>query len=131
MTVETKFDLGQSVYIIHESCGNKQVDCKPCSGKGGIFNDDVYFQCSKCYGSGKVTKHESFGWRVVYEKAKVGKINIELTHPKYKEYSKRRIHYMVDATGVGSGSLWSEDNIFSTLEEAQQECDKRNKKKSL
>lgn len=33
---------------------------------------------------------------------------------------------MVDETGVGSGNLWNEDDIYATKEEALEECENRN-----
>ena len=39
---------------------------------------------------------------------------------------KEEYTYILKSTGVGSGTLWNENDLFSSSEEAQNECDIRN-----
>jgi hypothetical protein len=37
---------------------------------------------------------------------------------------------MVTATGIGSGTVWYELDVFKTLQEAEAECNRRNEEES-
>jgi hypothetical protein len=50
----------------------------------------------------------------------------ETTADNYKPQKYREEQYMAIETGIGSGSVYSVEDLFPTLEEAQVECDKRN-----
>lgn len=129
MEIKTKFDLGQRVYIIQKSGQLIKRDCPACNGNGNIVNEKNFvFHCENCQGSGITETWYSTNWQIAYEKAKIGRVGVELYRETFinRGSEKNRITYMVDETGVGSGSLWNEDDIFATKEEALEECEKRN-----
>lgn len=130
MNITTKFDLGQRVYIIHKAGQLVKQKCPACSGNGGIVLEynGFSFICSNCQGSGITETWYSTNWQIAYEKVKIGRVGVELYRETFinRGSEKNRITYMVDETGVGSGSLWNEDDIFATKEEALEECEKRN-----
>lgn len=130
MNITTKFDLGQRVYLIHKPGQLVKQKCPACSGNGGIVLEynGFSFMCSNCQGSGITETWYSTNWQIAYEKVKIGKVQVELYRQTYinKGSGKNRIMYMVDETGIGSGNIWNEDEIFATKEEALEECEKRN-----
>lgn len=130
MEIKTKFSIGDFVYVIKKFGENKYMGCKACNGKGGIYNEGNYFKCNTCYGSGGKYVWVAESWKVAYKKTKVGKICVEIYNKKYykdnPERKDREICYMVEATGVGSGTIWPENQIFKTLQEAEKECEIRN-----
>lgn len=132
MEIKTKFDLGQRVYIIHKSGQLIKVICPACSGTGDITIDNMgktfEFICPNCQGSTIVESWFDANWQVAYEKVKIGKVQVELYRETFinKGIGKNRVTYMVDETGIGSGSFWNEDEVFGTYEEALEECRKRN-----
>ncbi len=132
MEIKTKFDLGQRVYIIHKSGQLVNRVCKACSGNGDIIHntqdESFKFMCPNCQGSGQLEEWLSDKLQIAYEKAKIGRVGVELYRETFinRGSAKNRITYMVDETGIGSGNLWNEDDIFATKEEALEECEKRN-----
>ena len=130
MNITTKFDLGQRVYIIHREGQFVKQKCHACSGNGGIVLEynGFSFICSNCQGSGITETWYSTNWLIAHEKVKIGKVQVELYRQTYinKGSGKDRIIYMVDETGIGSGNVWNEDDVFGTYEEALEEFEKRN-----
>lgn len=130
MNITTKFDLGQRVYLIHKAGQLVKQKCPACSGNGGIVIEynGFSFICSNCQGSGITETWHSTDWQIAYEKAKIGRIAVELYRETFinSGIGKNRISYMIDETGVGSGTIWHEDEVFGTYEEAVNECEKRN-----
>jgi|688.fasta_scaffold614313_1 hypothetical protein len=130
MKLETKFSIGDYVYIIHKHGQNKHVPCKTCGGKGGITFEGNRFECVNCYGNGGKDEWIPEKWQVTHKKTKVGNVRVEMYDEKYytenPEKREKQISYMVSSTGIGSGSIWYEKEIFKTLKEAEAECKKRN-----
>lgn len=128
MDIKTKFDLGQRVYVLSLTTGERSVKCKSCAGKGNITHNDTLFTCQKCYGNGIYVQSYSKEWILGYQEAKIGKIHIELYRQTFINQGKGKnsIIYMLDPTGVGSGYTWNEDDLFATFEEACTEAEKRN-----
>jgi hypothetical protein len=108
--------------------------CTDCKGKGGVIVEDTHFTCASCYGKKGRIGWVSKEWAVAYRNTKVGKVYIEKYSEEYyqqnPQYRDREIKYMVTATGVGSGSIWYEQDIFKTLKEAEAECNRRNEEES-
>jgi hypothetical protein len=133
MKIETKFDLGQKVYPISQKRKEEFVVCPSCGGVGTIIIQltGVEITCPKCYGRRGSTEYRELEWYVHYDYAsKIGKVDVE----RYNEYDKNhesRTAYMLEATGIGSGTIWYEEKLYPTLIEAQEECDKRNAKNPL
>lgn len=135
MDIKTKFNLGDRIFIIHESYQDKEIKCTTCKGSSfvQISNTNRKIQCSDCF-NGIVRKRLPIKYHIINNglPLKIGKITVE----KYRETylnkkntsNKNKIYYMCDETGVGSGTCWNEDICFKTKEEAQLECDKRNDK---
>jgi hypothetical protein len=75
---------------------------------------------------GKVNGVVIHGWKVAHDLASpIGKITVEIIAREWLE-TETRAGYMIFATGIGSGTMWPEDVLFASVEDAQAECDKRN-----
>lgn len=128
MKLETKFDLDQEVWIVHQGQVTKKhhVQCEACDSTGYVTIKDRTYECPKCYG-----RMESDICKLqysIYSHGKVGKISSEHYSREYEYYTdKDEITYMIDSTGVGSGSVWKESQVFDSEKSAQDYCDTMNK----
>lgn len=119
-----KFKVGQKVYAVSHSCDKKVVhrECDTCNSTGRVEIQGRSFICPNCRG---LTDIEHYGYKYVIEhyEAKIGKVMVEEYDSKYAD-CESRITYMLDKTGVGSGVIWNENRLFSTVEEAKEFCEK-------
>ncbi len=127
MKIETKYSLGDFVYQISTYKGNVKVptNCPVCKDEGIVKLNKKDYCCPECRGYTYHTIEGDIKWYVKNEIGCIGKVGVEIYADKYK--NKDEIKYMLDITGIGSGTLWEENRLFLTIEEAQAECDKRNK----
>lgn len=119
MKIKTKYNLGQDVYtIIHL---NKQIKekCPVCNGTGHVTLNGNQYQCPECYGQGIKVEWTSSGW-TVDQSSQIGRIDVSVKDDVYKE------SYMLKYSGIDSGTIWDVGDLFSTREEAEKECEKRN-----
>lgn len=125
MKIKTKFDLGDNVFPIDEVIEEKQVKCFECSGRGYYETDtEKVSRCEYCYGRGASKGRGEREWRIDEDSyGFIGKISTEVYQ---KGYGESKCRYMLNSTGIGSGRIWDEKDLFKTIEEAQMECDKRN-----
>lgn len=120
MKIETKYNIGDLVYPIRNQQNKVHVVCPMCLDKGNITVNNFTRICPECYGQ-RQYKWLPTQWDVMYvDASRIGKVKVEI-FAETKETT-----YMIEATGIGSGSIWDEDTLFLTSEEAQEECDKRN-----
>ena len=128
MEITTKFNLGQKVYPIRSFRKELITTCPICDGIGEVTIAGKEYTCPECYGSGTRTHVEPQKWQVINEYiSKIGKIAVELYAEPYQKRNHDRILYMLEASGVRSGSFHNEDDLFATIEEALAECERRNK----
>ena len=93
-----------------------------------IIIKDKKFECPDCYGKGGRTEYKTKAWNIVNDEGilsgydNVIKIDIDIT----KE--KTEIRYLLGRkySKSYSGTLWDENDLFKTIEEAEIECKKRN-----
>jgi hypothetical protein len=134
MNIKTKFSLGDRVFIIQKQGKKEWIPCAACKGKGGVVVEYTQFTCTSCWGKNGRYGWSFEEWAVVYRNTEVGKVSIEKYSEEYYQqnpaYRDKEIKYMVTATGIGSGSIWYEQDIFKTLKEAEEECNKRNEEES-
>ena len=123
MEIKTKYDLGQMVYGV--GCCSEQIKepCQVCGGKGSIELNGKSYECPECYGDGYKSHLTAKNWHIVAN-SHIGKVSVEIIKGHYVEY------YMLNSTGVGSGSLWHRDLLFATKKDAEAECAKRNENAS-
>ena len=147
MNINTKFDIGQQVYIINkETIVNK--NCPTCKGTGKVkaklleSEEIIECKCSKCNGTGNVHSKKGNKWSskkhyTVAETMYVGTtmiqqeddiinanyyiMGIEIDETKNIRYKLKGISLDGKKEKEYHRSL-KEDEIFATKEEAEQYC---------
>jgi hypothetical protein len=127
MKIETRFDLGQTVWAIRHQGVYRIIACEVCGKTGKITIGTEEFVCPKCNGK---SAHPIWSGEKHYVSCHgiVGQVAPVYVDTRFCDYAKEPIqhNYMIDSTGVGSGQVWRENELFASREEAQAECDKRN-----
>ena len=125
MIIETKFDLGQKVYKVLFIPTTLQIKCQTCDGKGQIFLHGEDFRCPKYCDNGFRKETAPPKWEVGGP-FKIGKVGVQFFE-KPDEHNTNEITYMFYQTGVGSGTLHQEKDIFPSIDTAAREAERRNK----
>ena len=131
MNIKTKYGLGDRVWKIKQKMPMVWQPCTFCKGreeKASAFSDPIEIvgadgstrACPVCFGAGGHNQRLRLAWDVTSELT-IGQINYRISE-KEKDES-----YMCDETGVGGGTIHYVDTLYPTKEEAQAECDRRNK----
>ena len=90
-----------------------------------IKNSDKKATCPDCSGAcGSATWKKDKWFLEARYTSTIGQIQTE-TYGKRSEGVDGN-KYMIEATGIGSGTAWKETDLFFTKEAARAECDKRN-----
>jgi anaerobic selenocysteine-containing dehydrogenase len=139
MLLNTKFSLGERVYIIGTTSETTKINCPFCAGKGKIEVTSTdgavtkIISCPICYGQGITTHYAPPQYNIIRSAGLVppftiGRVTAEWTATAQDLASPplKKTQYMCYETGVGSGTCWAEEDLFRTEEEAQKECTKRN-----
>ena len=137
MIIETTFDINDKVYSISQERRKEWVVCPACAGEGRVMlKDNQYRLCPECYGNKGKYIYLEMAWQVL-KTLTIGHVRAEISNITPDEFNNmghfeegktvQRNEYMAYETGIGSGTLWEEDILFRSLEEAQKECDRRNK----
>lgn len=135
MILLSKYNMGQRLVAIHRQPVDRPASaCSACEATGLVDLRGVKYECPACKGAKRVRVH-SHGW-VIRGDGHVGKIAIEHYVPRDNgEWGDEEVpggtsfsfaQYMLDTTGVGSGSVYDEPDLWPSREEAQTECDRRN-----
>lgn len=104
---KTQYDIGQSVYLITE---------EPTS-------NDWYCDCSKWY---VYDTRYDLEQRVIAREIKQIRLSVSKWHDKPISHE---VEYSFRDPWAATQTWYRPEDIFLTVEEAQVECDKRNKKK--
>ncbi|MEN6445015.1 MAG: hypothetical protein ABFC98_03105 [Candidatus Cloacimonas sp.] len=138
MEIKTKFSNGDKVYTLTRTAKQLTSTCPCCAGKGIILGEDCndYF-CPMCHRKGYLYAGNKTVWEVVGPYT-IGQVRVEITGesegyspggifdnygPQKYEYIEQ---YMLEETGIKSGTLHYADLLYSTFEAAQEACEKRN-----
>lgn len=137
MNLSTKYEPGQHVYCLtHSNVDMPPVRCSACEGERVVDVRGEKFPCPKCAGKGEIV-HKASGW-IVGDSGTVGHIRLtreqvtgmshfDLWEDELPEGEWRTVEeYMISSTGIGSGTIWRDFNLFASREDAQAEADKRN-----
>jgi hypothetical protein len=126
MKFESKFDCGQTVWGVSYKDHVQIVRCETCNSTGKYAIKGVEYICPACEGRSSRRNYVGPKYYVSDFAATVGKIEITLQTLGYGAKGTQETEYMIDATGVGSGTVWKEDRLFATLQEANEYCDRVN-----
>jgi hypothetical protein len=128
MNITTKFNLDEIVYVIQKGGYSEFINCPTCEGVGRITVEATgeEMTCPKCWGRKGNAEWIPHLWEVKHEcTSAIGRIQTTNYSPTANQ--RDETSYMLKATGIGSGTLWPEDSLFSSLDGAKQECAVRNK----
>ncbi len=117
MRLESKFSLGDWVYVVERAEVHDRIACPFCGGEGSIEGKDGTTRyCPIC-----LDRKEVWGPTLATHKATgplcVGRVTVEVTSGG--EYEARKETYMLNETGVGSGTVWDVGRLHETREEAE------------
>ncbi len=136
MIINTKYDIGQRIWTIRKERRFEQNRCKFCGGSGivnAVSNNNTGsskpVRCPECNGQGFFSSKESTLVYSVGSCSEIGAVEYREIHfPRGKRTVE--IRYMLKFSGIGSGTLWPEDELFPTVQEAQEYCDRMNEKEN-
>lgn len=121
-TLETKFSIGETVYFAGTRTEKRRHPCPDCLGKrkwettspaGTAYTFDCP-RCSISYLSERDLSLDYSEFAPSVGKLTVGSIQYNTAKGSYDEGAR----YMCVETGVGSGSVYSESDLFRSEEEA-------------
>lgn len=122
--VETKFEVGQEVFLIKKDrkvIENKEK-CKICNGEGHIVFKGYTMSCPECEGSKYICVDSYIVDNYFTDKKPhtITSIGIKTTAKESK------LTYMIDGKAYERKKV-SENEIFATREEAENRCNELNK----
>jgi hypothetical protein len=131
MQITTRFSIGDTVVPIAPRTETVSDPCPACEGAGTLAlvrGGTVRCTAKGCY-DGKVTRQEIHPWAVRADlSSTVGRVSAVQSCQEHAPdmLGALDIRYMLFSTGVGSGTMWRERDLFATDEEARSECARRN-----
>ena len=137
MRFETQFNFKQEVWEVRQCMVNEWVPCSFCAATGKIKGaGGEERMCPECHG--RLGRHEVKGlaW-AAGGPLTVGQIRIEHTCAStggegciFDNYGpqkeQRKEEYMCYETGIGSGSIHRDYELFASREEANAEAERKN-----
>ena len=118
-SIETKYSIGDVVYhaAIHQT--TKQHPCPDCKGEGkwkaiSPAGSEYQFSCPRCsanFQSNHALSLRYQSYAPFVSALTIGSVRVDTA-------SDRRVEYMCVETGVGSGSIYYEGDLFPSHEEA-------------
>lgn len=120
-TYTSEFAIDDEVWMVRSESFRKMVECFPCDNTGRIEIKGDSLICPKCDGQGK---HEKYVGQRLYvaDHGKIGQVRLT-DCPSEDGFT---VEYMIDSTGIGSGQIWKERELFRTRELAEQHCEQEN-----
>lgn len=120
MKIETKFDVGEIVYVIEkEEQQDKYVPCSICNGNKIIkIENKPELKCPYCSGYGNKLISYSGLFKIIEKDTFISAVYIYVYEEKQTVFNYRVESY---------GNQIPENKLFKTKEEAQLECDRLNK----
>ena len=142
MKFESKYYFGDVVYHIWQKATQTWETCPFCGGeKKTTGKDGSEHLCPKCYGRAGQYILGKQEWQVV-ETLTIAEIRIKARAEDpvgidpgtiFANYGPQKglyeEEYMCKETGVGSGSVYDVSTLFPSKDEAQAQCDRRNRVK--
>lgn len=130
MNVTTKYSIGDCVCGIRSSHMQKRVLCLVCNHTGEVTISGEKLICPKCNGAARNLKYVGHKWHFDVQGV-VGLVRAEARNQYSYETNEQHEYdtqnqYMLDVTGIGSGSIWRESELWPSREEAEAECERRN-----
>ena len=124
----SKFQIGNVVYRAWSSYNAQWEKCADCGGTGEVkvvtAKEEYQAPCPYCgmevYGFHGVRGHvQVYAHRAYVERLTIGQVTVQARKDEYK------VEYMCEETGVGSGTIHSEERLFATREEALADAERQ------
>lgn len=117
MNIETRYNLGDTVWHLRTWNARKAITCPLCSGAGKvqIGETDRTTYCPDCNTRGRITTTEQQTSAEI-SRLTIGQVRAEVSG------AHTVVEYMAHETGVGSGSIYYEPDFYPTREDAEQAC---------
>ena len=113
MKLISRYDVGDVVYGIYIHAKRYWKVCGTCEGTATVTvsgHEYVTTYCPSCRG-GKIWQ-DTEGKYFVIQQLTIGQVRIQAGF-------QPEVRYMCEETGVGSGMLWREDQLFLSMIEAE------------
>jgi hypothetical protein len=117
MYIETKFNIGDQIFVVDQHTKHVFIDCKICDGTGIVKIKNKEYECPECNGEKGIEKYKDEFF--VIEKYVIIH-EIIITRQK-----------IIQLYSDSLDDIVYESDCFSTEEEAVEECVKRNKNKRV
>lgn len=133
MILTSKFDLNQKVWKIWRLTEVIGMPCAVCNGTGrlmlvngnSVACTNSYFGTPRC-DNGQVRTELVFRWAITGVLT-IGQITMRASvQHTYESPRDNATEYMCCETGVGSGTVHDENDLFAVQDEALEECARRN-----
>lgn len=121
MTYSTKYEMGQEVWAVRRGSFHQIVKCLPCHATGKVTIGEEEFVCPKCNGC---SAHPKFAGEKAYtsDVGTIGHICVEDYPDRHGRKQGVQVTYMLSCTGVESGQIWDEKDLFPSREAADAFC---------
>ena len=123
LNIETKFEIGQTVYRLEQGYVKKTEPCQQCLGKPVIQDLNVYV-CGNCLGHGEITK--SMYVYIASQPYRIKNIRV-INNTGDFDYEIEEIGYSYN----DEKNYMQESELFGTSEEAQVYADDLNNKRVI
>ena len=122
MIINTTFSIEDKVYTVEVENKPEYINCVECKGKGIIPTaTGKSIGCDYCSRTGKQVKAFVAQHIVCKRIYTIGSV-------RFDSYDNENpVTYMCEETGVGSGTIWYEKDLFKTKSAAQARCNALNK----
>jgi len=124
--MQPKYEIGDMVYLASTTTERKTLPCPDCLGKktwhvrspaGSVFTAP----CPRC--SSRHQSNDCLSLDYVAHEPRIEVLTIGSVRTDTAQDPRRRVSYMCSETGVGSGSVYNECDLFETKSEAQSAAD--------
>ena|GEM_PF-6237875 len=128
MNIKTKYDINQKLYILNELSYRKT--CPMCKGATNIVLENELIDCPLCHGSGWVwSKDNKWLVNVYYIHEICADVDDSGELITYEVFRDREDQIENPSSKIPNGfnNIHEDcDDVFSTREKAEKECNKRN-----
>lgn len=112
MIITTKYNIGDTVFRGFAHAVQRQIPCVDCGGTGNVTvtpaaGEPWKAECPPCHGLGVTPE---YGYDPKVEGMTIGSVRFDSND------DHRPVSYMCHETGVGSGAIWSENDLHETRE---------------
>lgn len=139
MQLTSKYSIKDSVFTIWQAPTQTWVKCPACEGSGKVKLANGERICPECYGRKGSIQYGSEKWQIKGDPITIGEVRIYARNFKksgtfenvgsYCDGSDSiKVEYMCYETGIGSGTVYYEERLWPSREEAIAECERLNTK---